>query len=343
MPEQQSAITLPDDQYAHAGAPTEWWWHIGTLKAGSRTFGFEINAASFSYVLTQFTEIMITDVAGQKHYRKNTVCEPFDIFYAQSNSELPWYVQLGGGVGANGAVQMHAPAGRIMPMSVVASFLDETTNTPCALNLMLNQEEGAAPLLVWGTGFHINNPDGKTPLDKNNYYYSFTKLQATGTVQIGDEILQVHGLTWMDHEYGAFGAGTKWILQDMQLDNGVHLSNFAVSAPPVEGQPMASNATVLWPDGRSTFVETTLTPLAPTYTSADGTVFCLTMKVEIPELDAVLTVETLFPEQTFIDTLYEGVARAHGTFGGRPVTGTAWNEQALNAPKAPVQGQLAWR
>ncbi|HWD26677.1 MAG TPA: lipocalin-like domain-containing protein [Rhizomicrobium sp.] len=338
-----SAITLPDDQYAHAGAPTEWWWHIGTLKAGNRTFGFEINAASFSYVLTQFTEIMISDVAAQTHYRKNTVAALFNPFYAESNTELPWYVQIGGGVGANGAVQMHAPLGKIMPMSVVATFLDETTSTPCALNLVLDQEEGAAPLLVWGTGVHQNGPDNAPPLEKNNYYYSFTKLRANGTIQIGDEVLQVHGLTWMDHEYGAFGAGTKWILQDMQLDNGVHLSNFVTAAPPVEGQPMDSNVTVLWPDGRSVYLPSKLTPLAPTYTSPDGTVFCLTMKVEIPELDAKLTVETLVAEQTFVDTLYEGVAVAHGTFGGRPVKGTAWNEQALSAPKPPVQGALAWR
>src|SRR5437588_4485088 len=40
-------LSLPKDMYLHVGAPTEWWWSIGTLRSGSRLFGFEINAASF--------------------------------------------------------------------------------------------------------------------------------------------------------------------------------------------------------------------------------------------------------------------------------------------------------
>ena len=48
VPPSDVVLTLPKDMYLHLGAPTEWWWHIGTLRAGNRTFGFEINAASFA-------------------------------------------------------------------------------------------------------------------------------------------------------------------------------------------------------------------------------------------------------------------------------------------------------
>ena len=37
-------LSLPKDMYLHQGAPTEWWWHTGTLRAGNRTFGFEVSA-----------------------------------------------------------------------------------------------------------------------------------------------------------------------------------------------------------------------------------------------------------------------------------------------------------
>lgn len=38
-------IRLPEDQYAHRGVSTEWWWHVGSLVgADGRKFGFEINA-----------------------------------------------------------------------------------------------------------------------------------------------------------------------------------------------------------------------------------------------------------------------------------------------------------
>ncbi|HEX4302433.1 MAG TPA: lipocalin-like domain-containing protein [Rhizomicrobium sp.] len=334
-----SAIQLPQDQYAHIGAPTEWWWHTGTLNAADgRVFGFEINAASFTEILTQFTEMMVTDVSAQLHYQKTTIV-PFKLDWAQAFPEFPWFVRLGGGIGANGAVQMQAPTGNIFPMSVVASFQDDLTSTPCAFNLLMTQSE--APLLVWGTGVHTVYPDKKLPIEKNNYYYSFTKLQAVGTLQIGSEIIPVSGLTWMDHEYGAFSPSQKWILQDMQLDNGVHISNFSVGVP-VKDQQMDANATILWPDGNSTFVATKLTPQDPTTTSENGTTFCLTMLVEIAELDAVLTVTTPVADQTFSPgSLYEGVARVSGKFGGLPVGGTAWNEQSLSQGAKP--GLAGWR
>jgi predicted secreted hydrolase len=333
----QPAIVLPRDQYAHAGAPTEWWWHTGTLTAGSRIFGFEINAASFSEALTQFSEIMVTDLEAKRHYQKTTIV-PFKLDWAQANPELPWFVRAGSGIGGNGSVAMQSPTGAIFPMSVVASFQDDLTSTPCTFNLLLEQNE--QPLLVWGSGFHELYPERKAPLERNNYYYSFTKLRATGTLQIGTELHEVSGMTWMDHEYGAFDPKQKWILQDMQLDNGIHISNFFTD-PPVKNKAMDSNATILWPDGTSSFVPTKTTPLDPTFTSADGTTFCLAMRVDIPAPSASITVTALFPDQTFSPgSLYEGVARAEGTFAGKRVTGTAWNEQAL---KQGAQPNLFWR
>jgi predicted secreted hydrolase len=229
---------------------------------------------------------------------------------------------------------MRSPASAIMPMSVVASFQDDLTKTPCSFDLLLTQSE--APLMVWGTGIHLKNPQGKTPLERNNYYYSFTKLKAAGTLRIGAENFNVGGLTWMDHEYGAFSPGQKWLLQDMQLDNGVHISNFFITLPK-PNTPVKSNATILWPDGRSTFVEATTTPQAPTFTSSTGTTFCLTFQIEMTEPQASFRVTTPVPDQVFAPGfLYEGVAQVTGMLSGQRVSGTAWNEQALSGPASAI-------
>lgn len=49
----------------------------------------------------------------------------------------------------------------------------------------------------------------------------------------------------------------------------------------------------------------------------------------LPGATAKLTVTSLMDSQEFPGTssVYEGVARATGTFDGQPVSGTAWNEQ----------------
>ncbi len=48
IPVATSAISLPKDQYAHTGAPTEWWWHVGTLKSKD---GRTINATRCNHKL----------------------------------------------------------------------------------------------------------------------------------------------------------------------------------------------------------------------------------------------------------------------------------------------------
>jgi predicted secreted hydrolase len=62
IPSSKSVIHLPADHYLHPTAQTEWWWHVGTLKAGDRTFGFEINAAAFYLNKVMFTQVMLTEV-----------------------------------------------------------------------------------------------------------------------------------------------------------------------------------------------------------------------------------------------------------------------------------------
>ena len=93
------AISLPADHYMHRGAPTEWWWHVGTLRdtASDSVFGFEINAASLgSFAMTQ---VMLTDVAKQVHYSRTARHVPpvdFDpATWAEHDVTRDWHVELG--------------------------------------------------------------------------------------------------------------------------------------------------------------------------------------------------------------------------------------------------------
>jgi predicted secreted hydrolase len=208
-------------------------------------------------------------------------------------------------------------------MVVKAAIVDETSGKPIKFDLTFSQE--GPPFIVWGTG-----------VMGANYYYSLTRLNASGTVTIADEALRVHGLTWMDHEYGEFGspgAPVLWFLQDMQLDNGVHLSNFTVfKKAPLLNSTTDSNVTIQFPDGTTYYEESKLTPFGRTWTSPQGKEFFLEFKIEIPTFQAAFVVTSLVDGQDFpipllkTDT-YEGVATARGTFMGHATHGTAWNEQ----------------
>jgi len=335
------AISLPADAYLHVGAPREWWWHIGTLRAGERIFGFEINAAGFAVpegpvAAACFSQVMLSDPANEKHYKK-TAPYDFDPAWAESDPSRPWHAKMGDPA-SNDWVSMRSLED-IWTLDVQASFTDDPTGTVVVFNLRMMQD--GPPLYVWGTGEAKNvDPSGKTPLERNNYYYSFTNLQVEGTVQIGDETIAVTGVTWMDHQYGAFGAGTRWILQDAQLSNGVCLSNSGVGdftlAP---GVPTPTYATIL-EDGISTLVwPTSATPTEPW--PSGGTTYYLNWTVDIPNRGS-LQVNALMADQLFPGSdrpVYEGAASVTGTFDGDHVTGTAWIEQAL----APLSGPAGRR
>lgn len=348
--ENASSIILPDDQYAHTGAPTEWWWHVGTLfTEDGRTFGFEINAAgmkdnsaAYSYA---FTQIQITDVKNKRNYQKVNVTMPCPSNWAQYDKTQPWFVALGQS-GTDGAVAMSAVDRNPLNMSVQATFTDidpdSNIKTPCELDLDFFQQ--GPPLLVWGTGSNLVDPNATSPITRNNYYYSLTNLQASGIIKIGSEEIKVSGLTWMDHEYGAFPNGSTgkviWLLQDIQLDNGLHLSNYTkFGVVPQENVPMPSNATFLV-NGESIFLNTITTPLGPIFISRKGIAYFLKFKIEFEDYKHLsFVVNVSYPDQVFRDgesaDVYEGVATAEFLFNMTEkkqmviTKGTAWVEQNL--------------
>ena len=329
-------VSLPKDMYLHTptynaltepnGCSTEWWWHIGTLKTDlGRVFGFEINAAAF--YPGGFTEVMLTDVKNQIHYHetKGGLSIPKD--WAESDPSMPWKVELE-------HVSMRAPQKDPTKGMVVTASLKNADGATVSFNLTLSQE--GKPFIVWGNGEHPNPP--KPEKYDNNFYFSLTRLHANGTITItpnggAAETHTVTGVTWMDHEWGKFGnhgAGIKWILQDMQLENGVTISNYSLATTPVLNKPCAGMATVqVSAEGRSYYVPTTLTPTAAT--TIGGKEYFTEVSVEIPDLDGSFVVTSLCPDQVFKGGVYEGVGTVTGTMtlsdGAKSVSGTAWLEQ----------------
>ena len=341
------AIKLPQDAFLHVGAPREWWWHIGTLEAGGRSFGFEINAAGFVAQGASpgvcFSQVMLTDPLNKKHYKRTSNYE-YDPAWAESYPSRPWYARIGD-LSSRDFVFMQQVGG-IGTLDVQASFTDDADPLATVVRFNLQMAQQGPPLYVWGTGVAVNvDPTGTTPLARNNYYYSYTNLRVSGTVQIGDEKpLSVAGVTWMDHEYGAFGAGTQWVLQDAQLSNGVSFtssrpgSDFSLK----EGERLLTLVTVL-ENGVST---STIGFATPTHALPVGkTTFYTHWRVEIPAHAAVLQFEALLPDQVFPGDprpIYEGAATVTGTFDGLSVTGPGWLEQALTAP-GPAPGSRLGR
>ncbi|TCJ17617.1 hypothetical protein EPD60_05325 [Flaviaesturariibacter flavus] len=315
-------INLPDDHYRHPGAPTEWWWHIGTLvTAEGRRFGFEVNGCGIDVSVMSGTmaALSITDVQQQQHYQLVNFTQPLPANWAEADTSKPWTVSIPGkGGGDNGRIAMQSVDGDVRHMAVQASFVDAKTGKACSVSLDLQQQ--GKEMLVWGTGRSpMINPEGKTPVEQYNYYYSFTNLAARGNITIDGEVYAVKGTTWMDHEYGVFarqgGGSVTWMLQDMQFAGGFCLSNYALTEAgvvPQEGVPQPGMATLLLTDGSSAAVATMTTPRNPY--PVDGITYFLHFDVEVTspgydhlsfEIDS-LCADQVFHDPTGINNGYEG-------------------------------------
>lgn len=326
-------IHLPQDQYRHPGAPTEWWWHIGTLEtAEGRKFGFEVNGCGIDVakigMQATMAAISISDVTQQQHYQLVNFTSPLPANWAEADPTKPWAVNIPGKAGGNnGAIAMRSLDGNPVNMGVQASFTDGKTGKDCSISLELRQQ--GKEMLVWGTGRSpLLNPDGATPVEQYNFYYSLTNLEAKGSLTIDGEVYLVRGTTWMDHEYGVFarqggsGGQVTWMLQDMQFEGGFCLSNYALTEAgvvPAEGVPQAGLATLLLTNGTSVVVATSTTPR--NVYPVDGINYFLRFDVQVthPGYEHLsFEVESLVEDQVFHDPTginngYEGngVARMY--------------------------------
>ncbi|WP_165818050.1 carotenoid 1,2-hydratase [Microbacterium sp. Gd 4-13] len=416
VPREDVVLRLPDDMYRHDGAPTEWWWHTGTLRAGDRVFGFEINAASFTGQHFAMTQVSLSDVSAARHYERTQVYgpAPFGVFdvrhWAEGDPAKTWFARLGdpgwlvggfsvtsggsgytsaptvsidgdgsgasgiavlddhGGVtqivllqpgagytetpavtltggGGSGAtavavrnsVTMTAPqSDPTKDIAVHSVLVDQETLDEVVFDLVFSQQ--GRPFFVWGTG--IEPSATEQSLEKDNYYFSYTRLDASGTITVAGQEYAVTGTTWMDHEYGFFGGGTsdtrvRWLLQDMQLSNGYTISNAGMIGEgykPEIGVPVDAFATLQDADGELYYVSSTVTAVGELWTSPrTGNAYARQFRVEIPSFQADITVTTRLEDQEFSvggAPIYEGTAEPAGTFLGDDVSGDAWIEQA---------------
>ncbi|WP_439129729.1 lipocalin-like domain-containing protein [Polaribacter sp.] len=335
-------ISLPKDMYLHTpktdtnkdGCPTEWWWHIGTLKTNTgKVFGFEINAcAIYPY---GFTEVMLTDVQSQKHYHQTVPGIPISGLWAESDPNKDWFVALEN-------VLMRAPQEDLTQNMVVNAKLEDNDTI---VDFDLKFSQNGKPLIVWGDGATpVKPPQTKPTLKDNNFYFSLTRLQASGTISISTkntdlmpEKHEVTGVTWMDHEWGKFsnknGKKVKWILQDMQFENGICISNYSLTGPKLNESTQGMATVQISKKSDSTYVQTTITPKKSTL--INGKEYFTEIYVEIPDYKIEATVTSLMPDQLFKGGIYEGVGIVSGSILEKnnmkrtSISGTAWVEQNI--------------
>jgi predicted secreted hydrolase len=217
-------VSFPLDDGPHHRL-TEWWYYTGHLvSADGRPFGFEaviFRAERGSVPAAWASHVALTDVAGHRflyaqrseigpqvdHSPRDRSGEPtgFDLVVGVPGTDAsPW--QLAGSDGADHIEVALAPPEAVAAGASFGFELDLASTKPAALHD--------------GDGFVNFGPAG------SSYYYSRTRLAATGTLELDGERLSVEGIAWFDHQWGDFvsvgGGGWDWFA--INLEDGTDIT-----------------------------------------------------------------------------------------------------------------------
>lgn len=302
-------VELPRDEAPHDVA-TEWWYLTGHLRTDDdRLFGFQL--VFFRAIRGGLKGIVahaaVTDSeAGKFAYDQRAELDRQPRGFTPSlNLELDdWVLRSAGGVyGITARVPGYA-----FRLRLVAT-------KPAVLHT--------------GDGYFL----GAT--GQPSYYYSFTRMQVTGDLTAGQQILPVRGQAWMDHQWGDFtqlsAAGWDWL--GVQLDDGREVMAFFFRDS--AGSRHFGAATLVDADGTSYPLdagEISVTPWQTWRSPSSGAVYPISWRVIVPKahldvfVSATVAHQELDTRRTTGLTYWEGQAVASVAETGEQPLGLAYIE-----------------
>lgn len=198
-----------------------------------------------------------------------------------------------------------------------------------------------------------------------SFYYSFTRLEARGTVEVEGEVYSVDGLAWLDREWStsALSDGQEgWDWFALQLSDGRDLMVYRLRGPGDTTDPL-SEGVVVAPDGsarRLTRDDFEIVVEDRWTSSLDGTVYPSAWEVSVPSEGLRLRVEPVLEDQELNVTVryWEGAVDVRAITGGDgpesvggearevgrtgsgndPLTG--WGYVELTGYSTPVSGRI---
>ncbi|MGC9452015.1 MAG: lipocalin-like domain-containing protein [Oceanipulchritudo sp.] len=248
VPQPGATLPFPASHGAHPEFKIEWWYITGHLRAetGER-FGYQATffrsgleprtttgGRAFGRSQLHLTHMALSDEAGGRFlYEERLARDGWDAGAAAGRLEV-----------RNGNWRLEGANPDVTGMQLQASIRSEA-----AWTLQLRP---AKPLVRFG-------PDGtsrKGPEpEARSYYLSFTRLETSGTLTIGDQTLAVTGSSWMDHEIASNQldpdyTGWDWIA--IQLKDGWEVKAYLLRQS--DGTPAPYSA-LIWidPEGRTTY------------------------------------------------------------------------------------------
>ena len=317
---------FPEDHAAHNQFRSEWWYFTGNLRnPEGRHFGFELTF--FRYAMAPeplqrrsewganqawMAHLSVTDTrAGEFMAAERFSREALGLAGSRAQPFRVWLEDW----------SAHGEGAGIPPLHLRASA------DRAGIELTLN---GTKPVALHG----INGVDPKGPEPGNaSYYYSRTRLDATGTIRVAGEEFDVSGTAWMDREWGTSALSpdlTGWDWFGLQLADNREIMYYRLRTEGGETSPF-SGGSLLQADGTRIALspqDVTLTPLEYWTSPTSGSRYPIAWQLDLPGQELTLRVHPYMQEQELNLTVryWEGAVSVTGNQRGTTISGDGYVE-----------------
>jgi len=302
-------FSFPEDEGAHRDFSAEWWYLNASLTDSE---GHEYGAMA-AYFNPELRIISISDLDTETFYRDVSGMGPLSSYmpdYTVGELDLRW---------RDSADRWYRTDSDTLSYHI-AAYGDE-------ISLDLEYTSGKPPLPVGGNGL-VEWTDGST------YYYSLTRLQVEGQIEIEDELIDVEGIGWMDHQWMDSLLNLGWDWFSVQLEDNTEIILWQLVGK--DETPGSLDMTVMFPDNSVYYTRDFSLERLESWTSPEsGSEYGILWRVREDTLDLDLEIKARYPEHEIRVTehvpaidfdFWEGMTTVSGSMGGEQVSGTGYAE-----------------
>lgn len=325
-------LEFPRDQGPHPDYRQEWWYLTGNLDAvGGERFGFELTIFRFALAPGAATAVVVGPKtgAGSSPWRARQVYLGHFAVTDVARHRFRFTVKRArGALGLAGA--------RADPFRVWVG------------NWQLGQDGSAWRLQTDGQGYALSlsaQPllppvlNGERGLSRKSgepgnatYYYSIPRLAVQGTIVADGRPLRVHGLAWLDREWGSGSLGPReigWDWFGLQLGDGSCLMYYFLRDRDGTEDPYSAGT---WVDSaghsRPLSRGDVQMQVLDHWTDAGGASYPSRWRLVVPATGLDVTVRPVLADQELVTSprYWEGAVDVSGTRAGHPVAGRGYVE-----------------
>jgi predicted secreted hydrolase len=319
-------LVFPDDHGAHTDFQTEWWYYTGNLDT--------VDGRHFGYQFTIFRSALVPPEDRQERSSSWATDQVYMAHFALTDVDagrFHYFDRFGrGAAGLAGAqvspYQVWLEDWRVEELEPGVYHLRAAQDV-VAIDLRLADLKG--PILQGDRGYSQKGPEPGNA----SYYYSQTRLDSSGTVQIGDARYPVEGMSWMDHEFSTSAlapdqVGWDWFA--LQMDDGSELMVFQIRRADGSADPFSSG-TLIAPDGSTRHLgrdDFEIRVDGGWRSPHSGATYPAEWTIEVPTAEMALEVAPYLADQELnvSYTYWEGAVRVSGDRAGSTVSGSGYVE-----------------